>query len=212
MDSVSKKRIGLGKKVKRLEGLMLQVVQDVVKMKGTLYGNEESGHNGFLKAYDDLDTRTIALYRLIKEKELYTEEEFLEKVEEVREETKAHIEAYMDARQGKRKKTDEELIEKGDELTVNVSGTCEGKGFPGDKLDGLMLLAGGDHPFEGFSDALIGKKNNDVVEFAATVPESCPTKDWVGKTIHYKVKVLCVKTLIVQAAPQPPISEEPNKG
>lgn len=80
-------------------------------------------------------------------------------------------------------------VEYGDIVTINFTGTVDGKEFDGSSADDYELVVGeGDMGIDGFEDGLVGMKKGETKELTLTLPEGYSEDDSLsGKEAVFKV-------------------------
>lgn len=80
-------------------------------------------------------------------------------------------------------------VEEGDTVTINFTGTVDGKEFDGGSEEDYDLVVGeGDMGIDGFEDGLIGMKKGETKELTLTLPEGYSEDDSLsGKEAVFKV-------------------------
>lgn len=78
---------------------------------------------------------------------------------------------------------------KGDQVTVDFTGTIEGAEFPGGSGFGMKLEIGSNRLIDGFEEKLIGLKAGDEATLDLRFPDDYHSADVAGKPVQFKVKV-----------------------
>lgn len=80
-------------------------------------------------------------------------------------------------------------VEDGDTVTINFTGTVDGKEFDGGSAEDYELVVGeGDMGIDGFEDGLVGMKKGETKELTLTLPEGYTEDDSLsGKEAVFKV-------------------------
>lgn len=80
-------------------------------------------------------------------------------------------------------------VETGDTVTINFTGTVDGKEFDGGSAEDYELVVGeGDMGIDGFEDGLVGMKKGETKELTLTLPEGYSEDDSLsGKEAVFKV-------------------------
>lgn len=81
---------------------------------------------------------------------------------------------------------------KGDQVTVDFTGTIEGAEFPGGSGSGMKLEIGSNRLIDGFEEKLIGLKAGDEATLDLRFPDDYHSADVAGKPVQFKVKVSTV--------------------
>ncbi|GBA95820.1 trigger factor [Lactobacillus gasseri] len=106
----------------------------------------------------------------------------------------------VDAELNKRREQNAELVlkdgkaAKGDTVTIDYTGTIDGKPFDGGSAQNYSLELGSGTFIPGFEDQLIGHKAGDDVVVVVTFPEDYGAKDLAGKEAHFATKIHEVKS------------------
>lgn len=106
----------------------------------------------------------------------------------------------VDAELNKRREQNAELVlkdgkaAKGDTVTIDYTGTIDGKPFDGGSAQNYSLELGSGTFIPGFEDQLIGHKAGDDVDVVVTFPEAYGAKDLAGKEAHFATKIHEVKS------------------
>ncbi|QNQ82425.1 trigger factor [Lactobacillus sp. PV037] len=106
----------------------------------------------------------------------------------------------VDAELNKRRQQNAELVlkdgkaAKGDTVTIDYTGTIDGKPFDGGSAKNYNLKLGSNTFIPGFEDQLIGHKAGDDVDVVVTFPEDYGAKDLAGKEAHFDTKIHEVKS------------------
>ena len=106
----------------------------------------------------------------------------------------------VDAELNKRREQNAELVlkdgkaAKGDTVTIDYTGTIDGKPFDGGSAQNYSLELGSGTFIPGFEDQLIGHKAGDDVDVVVTFPEDYGAKDLAGKEAHFATKIHEVKS------------------
>lgn len=95
----------------------------------------------------------------------------------------------------------------GDRLSVDFSGTIEGKEFSGNSGKDVPVTLGAGRMIEGFETGLVGAKAGDNVVLDLQFPETYGNKDVAGKPVQFQVTVNKV-----EAPELPEVNEEFAKG
>lgn len=106
----------------------------------------------------------------------------------------------VDAELNKRREQNAELVlkdgkaAKGDTVTIDYTGTIDGKPFDGGSAQNYSLELGSGTFIPGFEDQLIGHEAGDDVDVVVTFPEDYGAKDLAGKEAHFATKIHEVKS------------------
>lgn len=173
------------------------LLKKVGKIENAVFGNiskeNPNGGIGLIRAYDDLDIRSLAIYRVLKEQNILSEEKFLKHFADIKKEIVIAQEDAMYRKLGFEKKDEKSVAENGDLVIIDLSGTVDGKGFPGDKQKNVHIIIGRKQPFEGFDTNLIGAEIGKDIEFTVTPPKDYPIEEIQEKLVHYKAKILSIR-------------------
>ncbi|MEX2225991.1 MAG: trigger factor [Dehalococcoidia bacterium] len=86
-----------------------------------------------------------------------------------------------------------------DVVRIDVRATVDGETLIEPQEAEVQLVEDRDILFEGFEEAVLGKKKGDEVEFDLAVPESLPNEKFAGTTAHFTVKMLETKEEVLPA-------------
>jgi len=81
----------------------------------------------------------------------------------------------------------------GDRVTIDYSGTVDGKIFPGAVAQGMPAILGESSLIPGFEDRLLGMAESDTATIEATIPDTFHARDLRGQRASFEVKVLGVE-------------------
>jgi trigger factor len=87
-------------------------------------------------------------------------------------------------------KSDEGVVENGDNLGITFEGKIDGKPFQGGSSDHAHLVVGAGEFIPGFEEQLIGMKKGETREIAVTFPADYNREELQGKTAQFSVSVL----------------------
>ena len=87
-------------------------------------------------------------------------------------------------------KSDEGVVENGDNLGISFDGKIDGKSFQGGSSDHAHLVVGAGEFIPGFEEQLIGMKKNETREISVTFPADYNREELQGKTAQFSVSVL----------------------
>ena len=87
-------------------------------------------------------------------------------------------------------KSDEGVVENGDNLGIAFDGKIDGKSFQGGSSDHAHLVVGAGEFIPGFEEQLIGMKKNETREITVTFPADYNRDELQGKTAQFSVTVL----------------------
>lgn len=87
-------------------------------------------------------------------------------------------------------KSDEGVVENGDNLGITFEGKIDGKPFQGGSSDHAHLVVGAGEFIPGFEEQLIGMKKNETREITVTFPADYNRDELQGKTAQFSVTVL----------------------
>lgn len=77
----------------------------------------------------------------------------------------------------------------GDQVTIDFTGTMDGKEFQGGSAKGTKLVLGSKRMIEGFEAGLVGSKKGDQKTLSLTFPENYHNKELAGKPVEFAVTV-----------------------
>lgn len=95
----------------------------------------------------------------------------------------------------------------GDRLSVDFSGTIEGKEFSGNSGNNVPVTLGSGRMIDGFENGLVGSKAGDEVVLDLQFPETYGNKEVAGKPVQFQVTVNKV-----EAPELPELDEEFARG
>ena len=78
-------------------------------------------------------------------------------------------------------------IENGDTVTINFTGTIDGKEFDGGSAEDYELVVGDGEMIDGFEDGIVGMKSGETKELDLTFPDDYYEESVAGKAVVFKV-------------------------
>ena len=78
-------------------------------------------------------------------------------------------------------------VEEGDSVTINFTGTIDGKEFDGGSAEDYDLVIGEGGMIDGFEDGIIGMKKGETKELDLTFPDDYYEESVAGKPVAFKV-------------------------
>ena len=78
-------------------------------------------------------------------------------------------------------------VEKGDTVTINFTGTIDGKEFDGGSAEDYDLVVGEGGMIDGFEDGIIGMKKGETKELNLTFPDDYYEESVAGKAVVFKI-------------------------
>lgn len=78
-------------------------------------------------------------------------------------------------------------VEEGDSVTINFTGTIDGKEFDGGSAEDYDLVIGEGGMIDGFEDGIIGMKKGETKELDLTFPDDYYEESVAGKAVVFKV-------------------------
>ena len=78
-------------------------------------------------------------------------------------------------------------VEEGDTVTINFTGTIDGKEFDGGSAEDYDLVIGEGGMIEGFEDGIVGMKKGETKELDLTFPDDYYDETVAGKAVVFKV-------------------------
>ena len=78
-------------------------------------------------------------------------------------------------------------VENGDTVTINFTGTIDGKEFDGGSAEDYELVVGDGEMIDGFEDAIVGMKSGETKELDLTFPDDYYEESVAGKAVVFKV-------------------------
>ncbi|ABX41137.1 FKBP-type peptidyl-prolyl cis-trans isomerase [Lachnoclostridium phytofermentans] len=95
-------------------------------------------------------------------------------------------------------KNDDRPISKGDKVTVQMTGTIDGKENDGFKSDNFEFIYGnGEYVMDGFTDNLAGMYAGETTKFSITIPNTFSEKAFIGKEASFQVLIKSVEQLVM---------------
>jgi trigger factor len=87
-------------------------------------------------------------------------------------------------------KSDEGVVETGDNLGISFAGKIDGKTFPGGSSDHAHVIVGAGEFIPGFEEQLVGMKKGETKEIEVTFPKDYGREELQGKKATFEVTVL----------------------
>lgn len=112
--------------------------------------------------------------------EKYTEELDENKVEKELNQARERSARFVDAKEG-------EAAKLGDFVTIDFTGSVDGKEFDGGKAENYRLELGSHSFIDNFEDQIVGMKINDQRDIKVTFPEDYPAEELKGKESVFKI-------------------------
>lgn len=78
-------------------------------------------------------------------------------------------------------------VENGDTVTINYTGTIDGKEFDGGSAEDYELVVGDGEMIDGFEDGIVGMKSGETKELDLTFPDDYYEESVAGKAVVFKV-------------------------
>ena len=78
-------------------------------------------------------------------------------------------------------------VENGDTVTINFTGTIDGKEFDGGSAEDYELVVGDGEMIDGFEDGIVGMKSGETKELDLTFPDDYYEESVAGKAVIFKV-------------------------
>ena len=78
-------------------------------------------------------------------------------------------------------------VENGDTVTINFTGTIDGKEFDGGSAEDYELVVGDGGMIDGFEDGIVGMKSGETKELDLTFPDDYYEESVAGKAVVFKV-------------------------
>ncbi len=78
-------------------------------------------------------------------------------------------------------------VENGDTVTINFTGTIDGKEFDGGSAEDYELVVGDGEMIDGFEDGIVGMKFGETKELDLTFPDDYYEESVAGKAVVFKV-------------------------
>jgi trigger factor len=96
-----------------------------------------------------------------------------------------------------------DVAQTGDFVTLDFTGTIDGKEFPGGKADNYLIEVGGGQTLPEFDNAAAGARRGDAKSVQVHFPEDYPNKELAGKTADFNLVVREIKEKVL-----PPLDDE----
>ena len=77
-------------------------------------------------------------------------------------------------------------VENGDTVTINFTGTIDGKEFDGGSAEDYELVVGDGEMIDGFEDGIVGMKSGETKELDLTFPDDYYEESVAGKAVVFK--------------------------
>lgn len=81
----------------------------------------------------------------------------------------------------------DDTVENGDTVTINFTGTIDGKEFDGGSAEDYELVVGDGEMIDGFEDGIVGMKSGETKELDLTFPDDYYEESVAGKAVVFKV-------------------------
>ncbi len=88
-------------------------------------------------------------------------------------------------------------VEKGDYVTIDFSGTIEGKEFEGGDAEDYLIEVGSNTLFADFENALVGMKKGESKKVTLTLSEDIKNRELVGKKADFNISVKEIKSKVL---------------
>ena len=98
---------------------------------------------------------------------------------------------------------DRDVVEHGDCVLLDFSGTVNGKPFPGSRGENTLLQVDGGNTFSQFEEAMVGLKKDMDHNIRVTYPKDYGNSELAGKAVDFRVHVKEIKKKIL-----PPLDDE----
>jgi trigger factor len=96
-----------------------------------------------------------------------------------------------------------EVAQTGDFVTLDFTGTIEGKEFPGGKADNYLIEVGAGQTLPEFDNAVVGAQRGEAKSTQVHFPEDYPNRALAGKTAEFSLVVREIKERVL-----PPLDDE----
>jgi len=96
-----------------------------------------------------------------------------------------------------------DLAQTGDFVTLDFTGTIDGKEFPGGKADNYQIEVGGGQTLPEFDKAAVGARRGEAKSVQVRFPDDYPNRDLSGKTADFTITVQEIKQKVL-----PPLDDE----
>ena len=93
--------------------------------------------------------------------------------------------------------TDRNVVERGDFIAVDFTGSADGKPFSGSKGENYVIEIGGGQALPQFEDALQGTQLGEEKQINVTYPEDYPNRALAGKTAEFSVTIREIKQKVL---------------
>lgn len=94
------------------------------------------------------------------------------------------------------KKVAKKPAAEGDEVTIDFTGTKDGKEFDGGKAKDFKLVLGSGQFIPGFEDGIVGHEVGDKFDLKLTFPKDYGVKDLAGQKVNFEVLLKQVSEII----------------
>ena len=111
-------------------------------------------------------------------------------VEVTDEDVQKEVERVFRQNRGYEPKSDEGVVETGDNLGISFAGKIDGKPFSGGSSDHAHLIVGAGEFIPGFEEQLVGMKKGETKEITVTFPADYQRDELQGKTAQFEVSIL----------------------
>ncbi|MGH7927048.1 MAG: trigger factor, partial [Candidatus Binatia bacterium] len=91
----------------------------------------------------------------------------------------------------------------GDFVTLDFTGTIDGKEFPGGKADNYLVEVGGGQTLPEFDNAAAGAQRGEAKSIQVRFPDDYPNRDLAGRTADFTLTVREIKQKVL-----PPLDDE----
>jgi trigger factor len=96
-----------------------------------------------------------------------------------------------------------DVAQAGDFVTLDFTGTIDGKDFPGGKADNYQIEVGGGQTLPEFDQAAAGARRGEAKSVQVRFPDDYPNRDLAGKTADFTIMVREIKQKVL-----PPMDDE----
>jgi trigger factor len=96
-----------------------------------------------------------------------------------------------------------DIAQNGDFVTLDFTGTIDGKEFPGGKADNYLLEVGAGQTLPEFDNAAVGARRGEAKSTRVHFPEDYPNRELAGKTAEFDLVVREIKQKVL-----PPLDDD----
>ncbi len=113
------------------------------------------------------------------------------------------LSGFQDAHAHLQPVEDRDVVEHGDSVLLDFSGTVDGKPFPGSQGENTLLQVDGGSTFSQFEEAMVGLKKDMDHNISVAYPKDYGNPELAGKAVDFRVHVKDIKKKIL-----PPLDDD----